>query len=407
MTDDIEHRAALLLAALRAEGQAEYPTDAAVTARVAQAAALAGRAVLQVHDADRTQAVVRLGWPAGNAPNEDHLGSQLPPPLSRVVRLVFAVCLRAAWPDPALPPYPGHVFDADLVAQTCLDLGARADRIGAALDRVLPGHGLIAGTGAQAHLGPAVAALPGPVKAALRRGHHLLPRFASDSAQPRAEAPVSPSADLTAPDQPPPSASLQVARSLVTALETAHGPLTSREVGALADPGTRAQVEELLAGMGRCLVRTPSGTWTTGYPDDIAAELSAAGVGALSSAERAVLALVLVHTVALPRALGRHPHDQWDSRRHPVTVTELARNRALAQTAIRQALRRLRAAGMVDTAGPGNFVPGPALQRLSPARVGALWEDLIIAGRPNGHLARTILERRAAEGAAPTHQESP
>ncbi|MEU0303076.1 hypothetical protein ABZ252_26990 [Streptomyces sp. NPDC006175] len=406
MTHDIVHRTALLLAALRAEGQAECPTDAAVIEGAAQAAALAGRTVLQFDDADHAQAVVRLGWPAGNAPNEDHLGGQLPPPLSRIIRLVFAVCLRAAWPDPSLPPYPGHVFDANLVAHTCLDLGARADRIAAALDRVLPGHGLIAGTGAQSYLGPAVAALPGPVKAALRRGHHQLPRLVSDSDQPRAEAPVSPPADLTAPDQPP-SSSLQVARSLVTALETAHGPLTAREVGALADPGTRAQVEEILAGTGRCLVRTPSGTWTTGYRDAVAAELSAAGVGTLSSAERAVLALVLVHTVALPRALGRHPHDQWDSRRQPVTVTELARNRKLAQTTIRQALRTLNAAGMVDTAGPGNFVPGPALQRLSPARVSALWEDLIIAGRSDGHLARAILERRAAEKAAPTHRESP
>jgi DNA-binding IclR family transcriptional regulator len=88
-----------------------------------------------------------------------------------------------------------------------------------------------------------------------------------------------------------------------------------------------------------------------------------------------------------------------------VNVTELARNRALTQTAIRQALRTLRAAGMVDTVGKGNYVPGPALQRLSPARTGTLWEDLVLAGRPGGHLARAITDRRAAERTAATSRE--
>ncbi|MER6910293.1 hypothetical protein ABT354_01265 [Streptomyces sp. NPDC000594] len=86
-------------------------------------------------------------------------------------------------------------------------------------------------------------------------------------------------------------------------------------------------------------------------------------------------------------------------------MNELARNRALTQTAIRQALRTLRAAGMVDTMGKGNYIPGPALQRLSPARTSALWEDLILAGRPGGHLARAIAERRAAERTDPAPRE--
>ncbi|MFI1524222.1 hypothetical protein, partial [Kitasatospora cineracea] len=378
------------------------PRDGAVTAQAAQAAAIAGRALLELRSVGESRSTLRLGWPVGNAPNAEHLGDQIPAALPRLVTLVFALCLKAAWPDPALPHYPGQPFAAERITHACRQLGAQPDRVSAALDRILPQHGLVVSTGASLHLGPAVACFPSPVVAALRRGHHRLPDLPDcrDSVSPNH---VSDSLqqvhplDLTDPYLSAASGSELVAQSSVTALEGAVGPLTQREVPALADPYIRARVEEILAGVGRCLIRTPGGTWTTGYPERVADALGAAGIGTLDRTERTVLALVLVHTVALPRAKGRHAHKEWNTDQHPVTVTELARNRALTQTAIRRALRTLRAAGMVDTVGKGNYVPGPALQRLSPGRTSALWEDLVLAGRPGGHLARAIADRRAAE----------
>ncbi|MGW2482839.1 helix-turn-helix domain-containing protein [Streptomyces sp. NPDC001571] len=399
MSDEPSYTAGLLLAAIRAAGQVSAPRDASVTAQSAQAATLAGRALLELRAAGETRSTLRLSWPVGNAPNEEHLGNQVPAPLPRLVTLVFAMCVKAAWPDPTVPLYPGQPFHPERIATACQQLGAHAERVSAALERILPEHGLIASDGQLLRLGPAVACLPSTVLTALRRGHHRLPGC-PDVASPEqaaSETQPPPPLDLSDPNLPTVSSSEQVARSVVTALEAAKGPLTQREVRALADPQTRSRVEEILSGLGRCLVSTPNGTWTTGYPDHVAGALRAAGIGTLDQTERAVLALVLVHTVALPRAQGRHTHQQWTTDQHPVTVNELARNRALTQTAIRQALRTLRAAGMVDTVGKGNYIPGPALQRLSPARTGALWEDLILAGRPGGHLARAIADRRAVE----------
>jgi DNA-binding transcriptional ArsR family regulator len=408
MPDQVPSKAALLLAAIRAAGQVASPRDTAVTAQAAQAAARAGRALLELRAPADTHPTLRLGWPVGNAPNEEHLAEQLPAPLTRVVTLVWALCVKAAWPDPSVPLYPGQPFAAARIEQACAGLGARTETVSAALGRILPQHGLIVPAGGLLHLGPAVAALPGPVVASLRRGHHRLPEVpAAGHPEPLAQpVRVTPPYDLTPTDLPAPSSEEQVTRSIVTSLEAARGPLAPREVAPLADPEIRARVEQILEGLGRCLIRTSNGTWTTGYPDPVAEALGAAKIGTFTPTERAVLALVLVHTVALPRAQGRHIHPQWNTAQHPVTVTELARNRALTQTAIRQALRTLRAAGMVDTAGPGNYIPGPALQRLSPARIAALWEDLILAGRPGGHLARAIAERRAVQRTAPAPERT-
>lgn len=404
--DTAPHRAALLLAAIRAAGQVAAPRDVAVTRLAADAAARAGRALLELRAAD-SHPTFRLGWPTGNAPSEEHLGDEVPAPLSRVVTLAWALCLKAAWPDPSLPLYPGQPFTAARVEAACARLGARRETVSAALDRVLPERGLIVASGDLLCLGPAVAALPDPVVAALRRGHHRLPDVpASPQPEPIPNIQVAPPLDLTEPEQRAELSGDQIARSIVTALEAAQGPLAPRNVTALADPETRTRVAQILAGLGRCLVRTPNGTWTTGYPDPVVEALASAGIGTLTRTERSVLALVLVHTVALPRAQGRHAHAEWNTTQHPVTVAELARNRSLTQTAIRQAVRSLRSAGMVDTDGRGNYIPGSALQRMSPARVAALWEDLILAGRPDGHLARAIAERRAAGQIATSPQEA-
>ncbi|MFD8483607.1 hypothetical protein [Kitasatospora sp. NPDC059673] len=399
MTDGTDFRAALLLAAIRATGQMAPPRDTTVTARAAQAAVQAGRTLLELRGPAGTLPTLRLGWPTGSAPNDEHLADQLPPALPPVVTLVWALCVKAAWPDPSVPLYPGLPFSAARIEEACSNLGADPKRVTSALERVLPEHALIVRAGRLLHLGPAVATLPDPVVAALRRGHHRLPAVPPEAPPPTqaSDAPMPPLDLGPADTDPAPGTGTdQIARSTVTALEAARGPLPPRHVTALADPHTKARIEQILQGTGRNLLHTPSGSWTTGYPDRVADALATAGIGTLPPTERAVLALVLIHTVALPRARGRHTHPHWNTTAHPVTANELARNRALSRTEIDKALRTLRGTGMVDIAGgQGQYVPGPALQRLSPARAAALWEDLILAGRPGGHLARAITERRA------------
>lgn len=408
---------ALLLAAMRAAGSVAAPRNAALLQDTADAAARAGRAVLHLRAAGEDLMTLRMGWPTGNAPDCAQLGDQAPATLPRVATLVWALCLKAAWPDPTLPLYPGQPFSAQLIETACAHLGADAKTVSTALERLLPEHGLLVRIDPLLYLGPAVATLPGPTIAALRRGHHRLPdphqhqqppKSLADAPQPSVDDPQTATSpyDLTRPDIPAQLSSEQLIQGIVTALEAARGPLAPRDLAALADPDTRAHVQIALADIGRTLIRTPQGTWTTGYPDAVAEALAAAGVGTLTPTERTVLALVLLHTVALPRAQGRHTRPEWNATQHPVTLRELARNRTLPKTAISQALRSLISAGAVDTAGSGNYVPGPCLQRLSEFRIAALWEDLILAGRPDGHLARAIAERRRAASHAPPPQES-
>ncbi|MEV6959575.1 hypothetical protein AB0M97_10295 [Streptomyces sp. NPDC051207] len=407
---------ALLLAAIRAAGSVAAPRSAALLKETADAAQRAGRTVLQLRAAGESMMTLRLGWPAGSAPDIEQLGEQAPAALARIPTLVWALCLKAAWPDPTLPHYPGQPFSAQLIETASAHLGADSKSVSTALERLLPGHGLIVAVGPMLYLGPAVATLPGPTIAALRRGHHRLPdpyqqhTVHSSPHPPQAHAGDPDTAtsphELTPPDDAQHS-SEHISRSIITALETARGPLPPRDLPALNDLDIRAHVQAALADIGRMLIRTPQGTWTTGYPDPVAEALAAAGIGTLSPAERTVLALVLLHTVALPRAQGRHTHPQWNATQHSVTLRELARNRTLTKTTIREALRTLTAAGMVDTAGQGNYVPGPCLQRLSEPSIAALWEDLILAGRPDGHLARAIARRRqAARPTAPSQEHT-
>ena len=56
--------------------------------------------------------------------------------------------------------------------------------------------------------------------------------------------------------------------------------------------------------VGRTLVQAGPARWTSGYRDDIAAGLAAGGGTACRSTDRAVLILVLIHAVAIPRSRG-------------------------------------------------------------------------------------------------------
>ncbi|MFH8293667.1 hypothetical protein [Streptomyces sp. NPDC018059] len=407
----------LLLAAIRAAGGVAAPRSADLLQEVAQAAQRVGRSALQLRAAGEEKTTLRLAWPTGGAPSIEQLRDQAPPTLAPIPTLVWALCLKAAWPDPTLPHYPGQPFPAELIETAARHLGASARAVATALTRTLPGRDLITPVGPLIHLGPAVATLPGPTVTALRRGHHRLPDPQENQEPPpsggtaatigdqtpHATAPH----DLTHPDPPPPHSSDHIVCNTITALETARGPLPPRDLPALQDPDIRADVQSALTGIGRTLIRTPQGTWTTGYPDTVAEALNAADIGTLTPAQRTVLAVILLHTVALPRAQGRHTHAQWDTTQHGVTQRQLGRNRALSKLTITSALRTLIAAGLVDTTGQGTYVPGPCMQRLSETRITALWEDLIIAGRPQGHLARAIQQRRQAARPTASPQEHP
>jgi hypothetical protein len=185
-------------------------------------------------------------------------------------------------------------------------------------------------------------------------------------------------------------------RAAVTALEIAQGPVAGSDLPALRDPAVRRAAGVALANCGRALIATHRGDWTTGYLDVIAGTLADEGIGTLSAKERAVLALILLRTVAIPRAQGNHLDDGWVGSDHPVTLEMLGTNRHLTQAAISGAVRGLRAAGYVTTASAGGYVPGPALARLSVAARQSLWEDLVILGRPDGYMANRIRDRRRA-----------
>jgi hypothetical protein len=197
-----------------------------------------------------------------------------------------------------------------------------------------------------------------------------------------------PDAPLTTQDQ---SAVLDA----IGALELADGPVPAT-LPALAEPALRAIVAARLAGCGRVLMQRPDG-FVSGYDDTIANELLARGIGCLHRTDRAVLALVLLRTVAIPRARGKLTGDEWvQAQTVATTVEELAQNRHLTKTAITTSVRRLRGLGLIRVGHRSDIVPGPQFQRLTPGRSSALWEDLLLLTAPSSSYARVIRARRAA-----------
>jgi hypothetical protein len=176
------------------------------------------------------------------------------------------------------------------------------------------------------------------------------------------------------------------------AVDVADAPVPSQAFRALADPALRAAVDEALGAAGRCLVQHDSG-WLSGYRDDIADRLIAEGLGVLDPKDRAVLALVLLHTVAMPRARGRIDSEDW-TKSEPTSIEELERNRHLNGADIRRALRRLRTLGVLRYGNRPAIAPGPQFLRLTQERNARLWEELVLLCRPEGMLAQVIRRRR-------------
>ncbi|WP_203453382.1 hypothetical protein [Jiangella aurantiaca] len=193
------------------------------------------------------------------------------------------------------------------------------------------------------------------------------------------------------------------------ALEHGREPVPEAQLLALRDATVRRDLQRLLYRLGRTLVRVGSTHWTSGFRDDVVARLAAEGATAQSRIDRAVLVLVLVHSVAIPRSQGLVSGDSWTSA-HPTSVDELTRYTQLPRGEIRPALQRLRAAGLVQIAPPRGrsavtdgpaYLPGPALHRLTKAARERLEHELILAAAPDSPLAAAIRARRPAAAPAP------
>ncbi|WP_433517636.1 hypothetical protein ACQP2T_20090 [Nonomuraea sp. CA-143628] len=195
------------------------------------------------------------------------------------------------------------------------------------------------------------------------------------------------------------------------AVEHGAEPVLEARFGGLRDPALRHTLGEMLARRGRTLIQHRE-RWTSGYDDAYRAEPAPAGAGSgvgagssgsgaaagLGESERAVLTLVLVHSVAIPRAEGLLPDDTWLSP-HPTPVDELRRHTQLPIGELEAALRMLRHAGLLTQvkAGEeaGGYAPGPQFHRLTPAARRRLQEELILAAGPHSPLAAAVRARRS------------
>jgi hypothetical protein len=189
------------------------------------------------------------------------------------------------------------------------------------------------------------------------------------------------------------------------AVEHSPEPVPEIQLAALRDVTLRRSLDTLLTLVGRTLIPVGEQAWTSGYLDGAAAELAAVGWHSLPEMDRAVLVLVLIHSVAVPRSRGTLAGDAWTSGQ-PTMLAELQNASRVQPADLRAALQRLRAAGLVQLAaqraGAGQsaaYLPGPQLHRLTPAARRRLQEELILAAAPASPLAAAI---RARRGTSPT-----
>ena len=164
---------------------------------------------------------------------------------------------------------------------------------------------------------------------------------------------------------------------------------------ALRDATLRRSLEQILHEVGRTLVKVGGSHWTSGYRDDVRAELTKDGWNPLDRIDRAILTVVLLHSVAIPRSEGGLDADTWTSP-HPTPPDEIFRHSHLPREETRTALGRLRAAGLVqiDRRRGTGYVPGPQFSRLTPLARRRLQEELILAAGPDTPLAAAIRIRR-------------
>jgi hypothetical protein len=182
----------------------------------------------------------------------------------------------------------------------------------------------------------------------------------------------------------------------VAAVETAEQPVPGNAFRALAEAPMRHVVEQVLAVSGRVLLRSGNG-YLSGYDDTIVARFIEEGTGVLPPEDRAVLTLVVLFTVAIPRAERTIPTDAPWSRGEPVPRERLKDSR-LPDNVIDSALRRLRDARIISS-GPRGISPGPQFHRLTAAASARIFEELVLLAEPGGSLAEQVRRRRLARAA--------
>ncbi|MEU8661776.1 hypothetical protein [Actinoplanes philippinensis] len=181
-------------------------------------------------------------------------------------------------------------------------------------------------------------------------------------------------------------------------LENSRDPVHRQDLPALQDPTSRQGLDQLLRHTGRTLVAVDDVRFTSGYDDTVTAELTADGWQPLTAIERAVLVLVLVHSVAIPRSEEQLGADTWTSE-FPTTEADVLRDGKVPSGAGRAALSRLVGCGLLArrrdrSGGDGGYVPGAQLLRLTPAARTRLQDQLILAAAPDHPLAAAVRERR-------------
>jgi hypothetical protein len=182
----------------------------------------------------------------------------------------------------------------------------------------------------------------------------------------------------------------------LAAVETTNSPVRESEYPALREPDLRECVSRCLEEAGRTLLRTDEG-FTSGYADDVREALADEGIGILEPDDRAVLVLVLLHCVAIPRAKGRIMGTGW-AQGVPVPRGELLVSN-VGNTVVRDSLRRLEERRLIRYVTRHKLVtPGPQLARLTADASARLWEDLVLLAEPEGVMAEVIRRRRRNAG---------
>ncbi|MGP3958686.1 hypothetical protein ACTWPT_21965 [Nonomuraea sp. 3N208] len=366
-------------------------------------------------------------WPDGVTPSllDEYQVTAVPVERAGETRRVLATVLKCCWTDLSVDPWPGDPAPVELVLDTYRALIGRTDdlmrnwAIGA-LRRLHDSAWIVLDDGV-VMLGPRCALWPVESHAQLQELVRRLPE------PERPDLTVVRDADIVAAARPTevtpsPEAEAEAGArveggaaefddllggyderrraELVAAfmvVEHAAEPVQEVRFAALRDPALRRTLGEMLARRGRTLIQHRD-RWISGY-DDALNDVEP-GVTPLGVSERAVLTLVLVHSVAIPRAEGLLPEDSWLSP-HPTPADELRRHTQLPIGELEAALRTLRHAGLLGQvkAGEeaGGYVPGPQFHRLTPAARRRLQEELILAAGPNTPLAVAVRARRSAQ----------
>ncbi|WP_239161596.1 hypothetical protein [Acrocarpospora phusangensis] len=338
---------------------------------------------------------------------------------------MLAACLRVCWTDLSTDPWPGVAVPAAAVLACYRTLTGRPDdatrswAVGAlrrlndtAWITITSGPDVAARGGrarlgdlskAYVQLGPRCAAWPADSHAQLRELMRRMPAPppAEGSELEQVPMPVPVSGyrqdgppdldDLLSPFDERRRAELVAAFMVV---EHVAEPVHEARFAALRDPALRRTLADMLARRGRTLIQRRD-TWISGYRDGVPSDDSR-----LSEGERAVLTLVLIHSVAIPRSEGLLSEDTWLSP-YPVPVEELRKRTLLPIGELDTALRTLRHAGLLTQIKgadevSGGYVPGPQFHRLTQAARARLQEELILAAGPQTPLAIAIRSRRTA-----------